>query len=74
VKVYDTLMAFLAILVRDLRVEVPTVMQLYRETREADFLFGPEIPDLIDRVAKSALEHHDVRLDGAIASGDVPRI
>ncbi len=74
VRVYDCLMGFLAAFARDAKTDFESIMQLYRDTREAEFLFGSEIPAFIEQVAKTANEHRSLRPDSAYAAGDQHRI
>ena len=61
-QVYDATKSFLAAFGRDLTVDIPAVLQLYRDTREAEFLFEPAATKLIKRIADMALEHHKIRV------------
>ena len=74
VKVYDVLMSFLALFARDMKIELQAIIQLYRDTREAEFLFGSEIPEFIKLAATAAHEHRSLRPDAAIAAGDVKKM
>ena len=74
VRIYDNLMGFLARFARDMKIEFSTIIELYRDTREAEFLFGTEVPAFIDEVAKAANELWTLRPDNAIATGDQPRV
>ncbi|HEY7390307.1 MAG TPA: hypothetical protein VH640_17455 [Bryobacteraceae bacterium] len=67
-------MEFLSTFARDVKVELPAIMQLYRDTRDAEFVFGEEILKYIEQVAKTAHEYRVVNLDKAIMSGDVAKI
>ena len=74
VKVFDCTMGFLAAFARDVKIELEPIMQLYRDTREAEFLFGPDVPAFIEKVGKTAHEHRSLRPDTAYATGDQKRI
>lgn len=74
VKVYDSLMGFLSEFAREMKIDFPPIMQLYRDTREAEFLFGPEIPEFIDHVAKRAGEHRVLQTENVYEAGDQQKI
>jgi hypothetical protein len=46
VNVYHTVREFLAQFARDVKVDLQTILQLYRDTREAEFLSGEKSPSL----------------------------
>jgi hypothetical protein len=62
-KVYESVMAFLGGFAQDVKVELSGIMQLYRDTRDAEFLFGDEIPKYIEHVAKTAHEYRVLNLE-----------
>ena len=74
IKIYDAVMSFLAKFATDMKAELQEITGLNRDTREADFLFGQEVPDLISKVARTALEHRTLRVTKAIELGDVEKI
>jgi hypothetical protein len=76
IKLYHSLTAFLSKFASDMKVDgIQEIMQLHRDTREAEWLFGPEIPELIRQVANKANQHHTLNVAvGGVASGDVAHI
>jgi hypothetical protein len=70
IKVYHSLMSFLSKFVSDMKdFSIQEIGQLHRDTREAEWIFGPEIPELIRQVANKASEHRSYVAVG-VASGD----
>jgi hypothetical protein len=74
VEVYDALMTFLAEFIRDAGVEFSSIQRLYRDTRQAEFLFASEIPAFIEKVARAANEHLALDPEAAAASGNAERL
>ncbi len=72
--IYHDVMKFLAEFARHLKIDFQQIMQLYRDTREAELLFFPEIQEFIDEVAKTANEIWTLQANDAIASGDQTRL
>lgn len=60
-RVYQEVVGFLSLVMRDFNPTVPEVLTFRREAAEADFLFGPEIPAYIKEVGKKALDLHVAR-------------
>src|ERR1039457_331739 len=56
-KVFLATMEFLAHFAIEMRVEIPDVQKLLRETNEAEFLFEADVVDFVSEVRKKALEH-----------------
>lgn len=54
-RVYEQVVVFLGAVMRDFKVEISEVQSFRRNTAEADFLFGPEIPGYLDDLMKQAL-------------------
>jgi hypothetical protein len=70
-KIYDPLMAFLSKFATDMKVfSIQEIGQLHRDTREAEWLFGPDIPELIRQVANKANQHRTLKVAVGVASGD----
>jgi hypothetical protein len=61
-RVYDATKSFLAEFARSMEIDIPAILQLYRDTREAEFLFEPAATDLIQEIAKRASEHRTIRM------------
>ena len=55
-RVYQSVMAFLALACRDFRPPYIEVQRFYRETADADFLFGSEIAAYLAEIRKHAIE------------------
>jgi len=73
-RIYNAVMSFLAKFAQDVKIDLQSIIQLHPDTRDADFLFGPEIPDLIKKIAQEAHRHRALRPDQAIATGDMERL
>lgn len=54
-RVYDHVIEFLGVVMRDFKVEIAEVQSFRRNSAEADFIFGPEIPQYLDELVKEAL-------------------
>ena len=54
-RIYDEVVAFLGLVLRDFKPDIPDVLAFRRATAEADFLFDSEITNYIDEVVKQAL-------------------
>jgi hypothetical protein len=57
-KVFNSAMSLIAVVLRDAKVELEGAFQFLRETREHELLFGPEIKDYLDELYRKALELH----------------
>jgi hypothetical protein len=57
-KVFDATMKLIAEIARDARVEYQQLIQFLRETREHEFLFGPEIKEYIDEIYHRGVDLH----------------
>lgn len=62
-RVYQHVVGFLSLVLRDFKPEVHDVIKFRVETSEADFLFGPDIPAYIEEVAKQALSSRIVHME-----------
>ena len=55
-RIYDEVVAFLSLVLRDFKPDTPDVIAFRRATAEADFIFDSEITNYIDEVVKQALD------------------
>ena len=62
-RIYSEVKAFLSLVLRDFKPDLPAVIAFRRETAEADFLFGSEITSYIDEVFKQALDIREAHLE-----------
>lgn len=51
-RVYEEVRKILSIIVRDAKVSLDDLFKFHTSVSEADFLFGPEIPEYIDEIFK----------------------
>ncbi len=51
-RVYQNVVGFLRLVQRDFKPEISELMKFPVDTAEADFLFGPEIPEYLDEMFK----------------------
>ena len=59
---YREVIDFLYLVLRDFNPEISDVTAFQRATAEADFLFGTEITDYIDKVVKQAMKSRTAHL------------
>jgi hypothetical protein len=71
VMIYDKTMAFLAKFAGSLTVEFGDIQQLYRDTREAEYLFEADVCKFITEVAEKASENRAMK---AVHDTDQDRI
>lgn len=62
-RIYQAVVAFIPLVVRDFKPTVQDIMQFPPKTAEAAFLFDKDIPDYIDEMFKRALELHAAHAD-----------
>jgi hypothetical protein len=55
-RIYQRVIEFIGLACRDFRPPFSEIQQFYRDTMDADFLFGPEIAAYLDEVRKHAVE------------------
>ena len=74
-KVYDSLLVFLSRTLQDSKPSTEACISFLRETNQAKFLFGPEIPEYLDSVYKKglALISSDRQLNSDRQLGDKER-
>ncbi|MEE9613827.1 MAG: hypothetical protein V3W31_02595 [Thermodesulfobacteriota bacterium] len=53
--VYEEVRKILSIILRDAKASTEDLIEFYTSVSEADFLFGPEIPEYIDEIRKRGL-------------------
>jgi hypothetical protein len=54
-KIYDTVRFFIGSVLRDGKTSYDACITFLRDTNQAEFLFGPEIPEYLDAVYKKGL-------------------
>jgi len=57
-KVFNSTMDLIAVILREARIEQKRVFQFLHETQEGDLLFGPEIREYLDELYNKASELH----------------
>lgn len=62
-RIYQRVMAFLGVALRDFKPDPQEVISFRVDTAEADFLFGPEIPSYIAEIARNALSSRVAHLE-----------
>ena len=70
-KVFDSTMDLIAVVLRDAKVELPRAFQFLRETRDRELLFGPEIKDYLDEVYRKSVDLHTI--DAVSRPEDIPK-
>ena len=62
-RIYQHVVEFLRVIVRDFKVEIPGILKLSAETAEADFLFGEDIPNYLDEIYTRGVKLHAARAE-----------
>ena len=62
-RVYQHVVEFLRVIVRDFKAEIPDILKLSAETAEADFLFGEDIPNYLDEIYTHGVKLHAARAE-----------
>ena len=63
-RIYQHVVEFLRVIVRDFKVEIPGILKLSAETAEADFLFGEDIPNYLDEIYTRGVKLHKLQRIG----------
>lgn len=73
-KLYKGVMGFLGAFTPDFKIDTQAIIQLYRDTSEAEFLFDVEIANFIKEMAGKAGNYKSLRPETVYQLGDLEKI